>query len=116
VNQELVDYIQDLRRKGISCILATDNEKYRFQHMLINFGFDSIFDKAYSSADLGCKKLNRDFFEKIISELDNISKKEILFIDDDIENIQIAEKFGIHTHVYISMENLKEKFNILNRK
>jgi len=116
VNQELIQYIQDLRQKGILCILATDNEKYRFQHMLNDFGFTTSFNKAYSSADVGCKKFNQNFFLKIFYELNNIQKNEILFIDDDIENIQVAEKFCIHTHLYTSLENLKEKLSILSKK
>ena len=115
VNQELVQYIKGLKQKGILCFLATDNEKYRFAHMLDRFGFSKIFDKTYASPYLGYKKINPNFFLKIFQELKNIDKKDILFIDDDIENIVCAKEFGINVELYTSLENLKRKISLLNK-
>jgi putative hydrolase of the HAD superfamily len=109
VNKELVQYIQKLRSKGILCFIATDNEKYRFAHMLDKFGFSKSFDKAYASAHMGHKKINQIFFLKIFNELENIDKKEVLFFDDDIENIKCAEDFGIKAELYTSFGDFEQK-------
>lgn len=115
-DKELIKYIKELRKKGIECLLATNNEKYRFQYMMDKMGFMNIFDKTYASAHLGHKKPDQKFFEKIYKKLKNISKKEILFVDDSVENIEGAKKFGIHAELYISIKNLKKKISLLNKK
>ncbi|KKR84130.1 MAG: HAD-superfamily hydrolase, subfamily IA, variant 3 [Candidatus Nomurabacteria bacterium GW2011_GWA2_40_97] len=67
------------------------------------------FDKTYSSAHLGHKKPNQEFFLKIFEDLKNIQKEEILFWDDTAGHIQGAKDFGIQTELYTSFEDFKEK-------
>ena len=109
INTELVSYINALRDKGVLCLMATNNEKYRFAYMLSEMGFDKVFDKAYCSAHLGCKKPNCEFFSKIYEDLENIKKEEILFWDDKLENINGAKSFGINAELWTSTEDFKEK-------
>ena len=108
INEDLISYIQELRSKGILCFLATNNEKYRFQYMLEKMGFSESFDRTYSSAHLGEKKPNQEFFAKIYNDLENIQKEEIFFTDDDLENIQGAKDFGIKAEIYTTLARLKE--------
>lgn len=108
INEELVSYIQELRGQGILCLLATNNEKYRFKYMLDKMGFSNCFDKTYASAHLGSKKPNHDFFQKICSELSDVNKDEILFIDDDKDNIDSAKIFGINSVLYTSVGDIKK--------
>jgi len=72
-------------------------------------GFKNSFDKTYSSAHLGHKKPNQEFFLKIFEDLKNIQKEEILFWDDTAGHIQGAKDFGIQTELYTSFEDFKEK-------
>lgn len=65
-DKELIAYIKELRQKGIKCFLATNNEKHRFQYMMDKMGLLNVFDKAYSSAYLGHKKLIKIFSLKYI--------------------------------------------------
>jgi len=109
IDTKLVSYISELRNKGILCLLATNNEKYRFAYMLDKMNFNKIFDKAYCSALLGCKKPDRQFFSKIFDDLKDIKKEEILFLDDKVENAQGAKEFGIHAEIYTTFEDFKEK-------
>jgi putative hydrolase of the HAD superfamily len=115
-DKDLIKYIQELRKEGILCFLATNNEKYRFQYMMDKMGLEKVFDKTYSSAHLGHKKPNQEFFSKLYSKLKNVKKNEILFVDDSIENIEGAKKFGIETDFYKSLNGLKEKISLLNKK
>lgn len=108
-DEELISYIQELRHKGILCFLATNNEKYRFQYMLDKMGLANVFDRTYASAHLGHAKPSQDFFLKIFDELNNISKNEILFVDDSTENIEGAKDFGINAEIYTTFEDFKAK-------
>lgn len=117
MDEDLVKYVQELRRKGILCLLATNNEKYRFQYILDKTGFANSFDKTYSSAHLGHKKPDQEFFEKILRDLKNIKKEEMLFWDDDIKNIKGAKDFGINAEFYVSFADFKQKmreYGVLN--
>ena len=77
--------------------------------MLDKMGFAEIFDKAYCSALLGCKKPNKEFYEKIFNDLGNIKKEEILFWDDKLENIKGAKDFGIQAEIYTNFGDFQEK-------
>jgi putative hydrolase of the HAD superfamily len=107
-DKKIIEYIQKLRQKGILCLLATNNEKYRFQYMMEKMGLANVFDKTYSSAHLGHKKPNQEFFAKIHEKLKDIKKNEILFIDDSVENIEGAKEFGIHAELYTTFENFEK--------
>lgn len=109
LNQELLEYIKDLRTKGVKCFLATNQEKHRFQYIIEKMGFAHNFDRAYASAHLGHKKPDQEFFAKIFSELRNISKEEILFWDDREVNIKGAKDFGINAELYTDFPDFQEK-------
>lgn len=113
VNQELVNYIQELRGSGVKCLLATNNEKHRFNYILDKMGFASCFDGTYTSAHLGYKKPDHEFFNKILKELGDIQKNEVLFVDDDEENIKSGLSFGFNVELYSDIENLKTKVSDL---
>ncbi len=71
--------ILELRDRGIICVLATNQEKYRTDHMLKEFGYAEVFDKVFSSAYVGHKKPSREFFDEVMSYLqskDRLSRKK----------------------------------------
>jgi HAD superfamily hydrolase (TIGR01509 family) len=105
---------KQLRGDGVLCLVATNNEKYRFQYILDKMGFAKSFDKTYSSAHLGSKKPEQEFFFKIYQELSGVQKNEIIFIDDDPENVQSAKDFGINAEMYESVDQVKKFFFKLN--
>lgn len=109
IDKELISYIQTYRRNGVKCVMATNQEKYRADYLFNKIGFVNSFDKMYVSAHLGHKKTNKEFFEKLTNDLDDISKAEILFWDDDIENINTAKEFGINAELYTTFEDFKQK-------
>jgi len=109
INQQLIEYIQSLRARGIICFLATNQEKYRFEYMLKSMGFENSFDRLYSSAHLGHKKPSLEYFEKVYEDLAGIEKDEIIFWDDTPANIESAREFGIEAELYTSFADFKER-------
>lgn len=108
INQDLVDYIQNLRKKGIKCYLATNQNKYRFDYMLKEMGFSEFFDKCYASANLGHRKPEIEFFQELLRDLGNIDRSQVLFWDDTPRNIAAAKEFGIHAEFYTDFKDFKE--------
>jgi putative hydrolase of the HAD superfamily len=56
-------------------------------------------DKCYFSWSLKSKKKRPQFFEQIIEEL-GVAPKEIVFIDDEQQNIDTAKSLGIDARLY----------------
>lgn len=108
--QEIIDLIFELRNKSIKCYLATNNEYNRTQFMRNEMGFNNIFDEVYSSADLNAKKPEREFFTILLKKI-KLEPGEVLFIDDAYENIAVAEKMGIRSHLYSKFGKLEQFMN-----
>jgi len=111
LNQPLIDYIREVRQKGVKCFIATNQEKHRFQYIIEKMGFAHNFDRAYASAHLGHKKPDQEFFSKIFDDLKNIKKEEILFWVDREINVEGAKDFGINAEVYTAFPDFKEKMD-----
>lgn len=107
LDEEIIAYVQKLRAKGISCYVATNQEKYRAQYMLEKMGFGESFDKLFASAHLGIGKPDIEFFEKVIKEI-GAKKEEVLFWDDTPENVEGAKKAGINGEFYESFGKFKD--------
>lgn len=110
LNEELVAYIQGLRKAGIHVVLATNQEKYRTQYMLDHMGFNDAFDAIYSSAHLGLKKPAVEFFGRVVQEMGR-PKEEVLFWDDDPRNIDGANEFGIHAEFYSDYDTFRSRMS-----
>lgn len=100
LNTEMHLLIKKLIDKGLSCHLATNQEKYRLQHLIAHSDFSEIFENIYSSCNLGVRKPDIKFFEHIWHDLDEPEKKTVLFWDDSERNVQAAKKFGFKAEKY----------------
>jgi HAD superfamily hydrolase (TIGR01509 family) len=54
-------------------------------------GFAKDFDTVFCSCELGYKKPQREFYEKILHIL-GANASEVLYFDDAIENIEAAKE------------------------
>lgn len=95
INQEVATYVHNLKEHGVSCYLATNQEKYR--GALLRSNLAHLFERVYVSAEIGFRKEDPRFFEYVYDkEKDKVSnKQEIVLIDDDEKNIVAAKQFGI---------------------
>jgi putative hydrolase of the HAD superfamily len=106
VDERLIAVIQDLKKKGIKCFLATNNERHRTEFLRTNFGLGALFDEVFSSGEIGHKKPDAEFYAHIAEKYPDIGKDEVLFVDDDPENIEGARKFGFTAELYTGLEPL----------
>lgn len=111
LDQQLIDYVAKLRKQGIRCYVATNQEKYRADYMLQKMGFSKEFDGVYASAHLGHKKPALEFFARLLDELKVYQNAEVLFWDDSEENVTGAREFGIHGEVYVDFEAFRNKMS-----
>jgi len=102
-------------------VLATNQEKYRTAYLSEKFNYESAFNRIFSSAHTGHKKPSAEFFQKILEYLQeqdaSITKDNILFWDDDIENVEGAAMFGIVSEQFLDEKGYRTKmaeYGILN--
>ena len=91
-----LDNLKLLKEKypDVKLIVATNHLSFIHDYILKTFG--SIFDKIYISANMNAIKPDKEFYTKILSDL-NISPKEMLFLDDSERNIIGANQCNINT-------------------
>lgn len=95
----------------IKLIVVTNHISYVKEY--IQNTFTNIFDNIYVSADMNEIKPNKQFYNKLLLDL-NISPNEMLFLDDSLKNIQGAFECGIKTiHVTKETNILEEILNVI---
>lgn len=115
VDKRIVEAVEKIKKSGIKCYLATNQEKYRTQYLRNEMGFSKIFDEVFSSAEVGYKKPQPEFFEYILKEIE-LSKDEVQFWDDTEKNIQGAKEFGFDAQLYQNFEGFAANLNGLGIK
>lgn len=110
-NNEMIQLIKQIRRSGTPCYLATEQEKYRGGYMQ-NVMFKDLFDGYFVTAELGLKKSDPKFFEKIIELLNNGGLKtepsDVLFFDDSQSKVDAAKSAGINAHLFTGAQGFKK--------
>jgi len=109
IDEEVAEIIEKLKKKGVKCFLATNQEKYRTNYMKKEMGFEGLFDYVFSSAEIGFKKPQKDFYEHILRELKekyDIKIDDIIFFDDSQGHIDEAKKLGMDARLYTGVEML----------
>ncbi len=113
-DKRMMNFIINAKNDGLACYMATNNEKYRVEYLRKELELDKYFSKVFDSASLGYVKEQSEFWQKVCDNIGpQFGKEEILVIDDDLDNVQTAEEFGLNTHLFSSFDEFK-KANLLN--
>jgi putative hydrolase of the HAD superfamily len=116
IDEELVSEIKKLREAGFVCLLATNQEKYRAQYLAEEM-FSGVFDHVYSSAELGVKKPAPEFYQKILgSPSVDVKPEEVMYFDDDAENINTAKSIGINAILYEEIDGFYKASRLFGLK
>lgn len=109
------DVKENLERlqKEYKLILLSDNWPCVYRIMKL-WDIEKYFDKIYVSSIYGCQKSDKIFFDYPIKDYD-IKANEVMFVDDNIELLKIAEEKGL-IPVLMDRENVGNKcdFRIIN--
>lgn len=96
---EILQIIQKIRQLGVKVVIATDNWDVFTDYTVPQLHLDDYFDDILSSNQVGY--LKRDvvdncvpFFEKYM-DANNISKEEVILLDDAKINVDICQKYEI---------------------
>jgi len=91
--EETVAIVHALRRNGYGVHLGTNQELHRGTHMRTTLGYDELFDVSCYSFELGAAKPDPEFFVRAAERI-GAAPASILFIDDNLANVEGARSVG----------------------
>jgi putative hydrolase of the HAD superfamily len=94
VDEAVVELIAALRRSGVTCCLASNQQTHRAQYMSSELGYRNLFDREFYSCRVGHAKPDAAYFEHILAAL-ALAPDQALFIDDVEPNVISARQVGI---------------------
>jgi putative hydrolase of the HAD superfamily len=88
------DLVRALRRHGVRCCLATNQDRHRLSHMRRTLGYDDLVDAQFVSCELGLAKPDAAYFSAILDTLGEAPER-VLFVDDSPRNVAAARALGL---------------------
>lgn len=99
VDDRVIQTIKSLRSQGIQTFACSNNFPARVLGLQHKFGFLDNFDTAVFSFEVGESKPSKRIFETLIGRA-QLPPEQIVFADDNAENLAGAEALGITTFLY----------------
>jgi len=106
IDYELLNFIQKVS-PSVMQVIASNQEMQRTLYLWNQLCLKDNFDYIFTSSILGIAKPHKEYFFKILHEL-NLKKENIIFIDNDKNNILAAKNVGIKSILYQSIKDLDE--------
>lgn len=117
LDKDLIDLIGKLKEEGTVCCIATDQERHRAKYILEEMGFKDIFDRWYISCDIGARKCDAKFWEKVLEDLGGIVPSaqawDIVYFDDVNKNVDAASNFGLRSFLFTNKIQFENDMNML---
>ncbi|HBF31524.1 HAD-IA family hydrolase [Rhizobium sp.] len=107
LDQALISELQEQKQRGVRIYLATNQEHERAAYLMETLGLDNVASGIFYSAALGCRKPSENFYRKA-TEQSGVHARDIMFIDDMVENIEAARAFGWQATQWASGMSLQD--------
>ena len=99
VDPTMIGAIRALRKLGVRCALATNQQNLRGGYMRRSLGFGEVFDEQFYSHELGVAKPDPGYFRAILARIE-VPAETVLFLDDRDENVEGAVAAGLPAEVF----------------
>lgn len=103
IRDAVIEWVIKLREEGFKTGILSDQTNWLYELNEKN-AFFLYFDYVFNSYKLKKTKRDPSIFSDIVNSL-NIKAEELVFIDDDVENIKRAKSFGIRTILYTGFDD-----------
>ncbi|MFT4172236.1 MAG: HAD-IA family hydrolase [Rhodocyclaceae bacterium] len=103
VHEDIMHTVQAVRRAGIRCHIASNQQSLRARHMSEVLNYRSLFDGEFYSCFVGAAKPKLEFFETVVAHL-GCSARDVLFLDDRVDNVEAAKRAGLNAMVFFGTE------------
>lgn len=122
IPQYRIDFIKNLKEEYNLFLLSNTNSIHQRNYLSefkqkFKYSFNSLFQKAYYSHEIGLRKPHKKVFEFILKDSKLIAS-ETLFIDDSLTNVKAAKRMGINTFHIVNnnMSDCVEKLKKVDEK
>jgi len=107
INHAMVNWSGLLKKKGYRTAVLSNMSHETLAYVNRTFPWINNFDTCIYSCNHGLIKPEPQIYHVCLETL-GISSGEALFIDDSCENTEAAERLGLHTLTFQSLEAVKE--------
>jgi putative hydrolase of the HAD superfamily len=111
VDERVVGVVGALRQAGLTCCLATNQERCRAGYMRRDMGFGELFDHLFFSCEIGATKPDPAFYRAVEGTL-GVAVQDILFLDDDPQNVDAARARGWRAEVFVVFQEFLRDLNV----
>lgn len=112
-DSKMLDFANNLKKKYKVVILMNESDDGG-KAKIEKFQLNTLFDRVYSSANMGFGKPSKDAFEFVLKD-QKAKPGEALFIDNQENNIEVARSLEIKSVLFKSLNQLKvELSNLLS--
>lgn len=116
MNNSVLRFVKELASKGTYCFMTTDQDSLRGELLSTTYGQNNPFHSVFYSADIGCKKKEPAFWDAVFSRLKadgiHLQRSEVLCVDDEPDNLDVINSFGIQTHLFTGIEDLQRTLEV----
>lgn len=112
VSEEVAQVVRTVRQNGYKTLVCSNNFPARVNGLQERFGFLDDFDAAVFSHEVGANKPSERIFAELIKK-SGVEANEIVFADDNADNLAGAEAFGITTFLYEGFDKFLERLKEL---
>lgn len=99
--------IDQLKKKGTRVGMLSNIDD-RYTNLIRGFGFYKPFEPCLLSCEMGLEKPDPKAYDLLLKTL-NLAPKDVVFIDDKLENIEAAKKMGIDAILFESEQQVREQ-------
>ena len=110
---DVLAFVTGLRVRGLRCHIASNQERHRARYLAETMGFRELFDSLHFSCDLGVVKPDLAYYGGIEAALGR-GGSDLLFIDDNVRNVEAARTTGWRAVHFLGPESLDEVTSILD--
>lgn len=93
IDLQFLDSVQHIRKRGIPAFIATNQGHERGRYLWEDLGLNLYFDDIIYSAQIGCRKPDRDFYKAAETRV-GIAPEQLLLVDDTEANVHAARREG----------------------
>lgn len=112
VDNNVVEAVKKVRANGYKTLICTNNFPARINGLQERFKFLDDFDGKAVSYEIGYSKPNSKIYQKLI-DVSGVSANEIVYADDNDENIKNAQELGINAFFYEGFDKFLDKLKEL---
>lgn len=114
INQEMLTILAGLKNH-FQLFALTNDVKEWIEYRINKFNLKKYFEMILSSSEIGLAKPDPKIYNYLFQKTD-LNAKDIIFVDDRIENVNAAESLGIKSFHFTNAKEFKiwlEKENTL---